>query len=250
MSDIIIAGSTYTEVPSILVPKVGGGFAEYTEDHSWMGKHPEFISTVYTLSTTLDKTDFDDWTASTTATTILASVNGTTFVADLSKYEYFIEWVWCVDDAHVAGATMKAMPLRSYGVFYQVINRRPYGLANFETETSSYNYCTALYTSAAYNIYHNTSGTKTWTTSLYGIYCANTAGTLSSTSSTSPTVTPKSPAITTRCNSSYFATARKAEIDSANTTIRVKGNVYRVDKDTSPLKNMFMNAIHLYNVPL
>ncbi len=31
MSDITIAGATYSDVPSILVPKVGGGFAEYTE---------------------------------------------------------------------------------------------------------------------------------------------------------------------------------------------------------------------------
>lgn len=31
MSDIQIAGATYNDVPSILVPKVGGGFAEYTE---------------------------------------------------------------------------------------------------------------------------------------------------------------------------------------------------------------------------
>lgn len=31
MSDIIIAGNTYTDVPKILVPKVGGGNAEYSE---------------------------------------------------------------------------------------------------------------------------------------------------------------------------------------------------------------------------
>lgn len=31
MSDITIAGATYNDVPSILIPKVGGGFAEYTE---------------------------------------------------------------------------------------------------------------------------------------------------------------------------------------------------------------------------
>ena len=31
MADIQIAGATFLDVPSILVPKVGGGFAEYTE---------------------------------------------------------------------------------------------------------------------------------------------------------------------------------------------------------------------------
>lgn len=31
MSDILIAGNTYTGVPSITIPKVGGGFATFTE---------------------------------------------------------------------------------------------------------------------------------------------------------------------------------------------------------------------------
>ena len=31
MSSLIIAGNTYPDVPSILVPKDGGGYAEYTE---------------------------------------------------------------------------------------------------------------------------------------------------------------------------------------------------------------------------
>lgn len=34
MSDIQIAGATFLDVPSILVPKVGGGYAEYTEGGS------------------------------------------------------------------------------------------------------------------------------------------------------------------------------------------------------------------------
>lgn len=251
MSDIIIAGSTYTEVPSILVPKVGGGFAEYTEEYSWMGKHCELIDDSLLTSTTyLKDTSYADWTASTTATVIKDSVNGKVVAIDLGNYDYMIEWLWCVDDVQTAGATMKAMPDRAYGAFYQNVNRRPYGLANFETETPSYNYCTNLYTSSAYNIYYNTSGNRSWTTTLYGVYCVNTAGTLSSTSSVTPNLTTKSPNITARCNASYFATARKPEIDINNTIIKIKGNLYRVEKNTSPIHKMFMTAVHMYNVPL
>lgn len=252
MSDIIIAGSTYTEVPSIIVPKSGGGTAQYNETnfHDWMGDNPEFLSTVFTQDIKLSATSFGTWTASTTAGTILASASGTVTKLDMSKYEYFLVWTWCIDIAQLSGATMKAMPDRTYGEFYQVIHQRPYGLANFETMNDAYNYCTAMFTSSQYNIYYNTSGTHTWTTTMYGVYCTNTAGTLSSTSSLTPNLTPNSPAITARCNASYFATARKTEIDVDNTTIKVVGKLYRVDRDSSPLKNMYMNAVHLYSHPL
>lgn len=253
MSDIIIAGSTYTEVPSILIPKVGGGFAEFAEgvSHTWMGDNCELIDdNLYTLDTTLDTTSFPTWTASTTAGTIKAAANGTVTKLDLKDYEYYLEWIWCIDVAQLEGATMKAMPDRTYGVFYQVAHQRPYGITNFETENDAYNYCTVLFTASEYNIYYNTSGNQSWTTSMYGVYCTNTAGTLSSTSSLTPNLTPKSPAITARCNSSYFATARKAEVDAENSTIKVVGKLYRVDRDSSVIKNMYMNAVHLYSHPL
>ncbi len=252
MADITIMGATYFDTPSVVFPTNSGGTAQYneTEFHTWMGDNPLFLGKVYSLDTTLDKTTFDTWSASTTAGTIQASENGTVTKIDLEHYEYFLEWLWCIDVAQLDGATLKAMPDRSYGAFYQVAHRRPYGLANFEIENVAYGYVTALYTGSQYYIYYNTSGNRTWTTTMYGVYGANTAGTLSSTSSATPNLTPKSPAITARCNASYFATGRKAEVDAENTTIKVQGNLYRVDKDTSPLKNMWKKAYHMYMNPL
>lgn len=253
MSDIIIAGATYPQVPSIVLPKSGGGQAQYneTEFHTWMGDNCTLLNnSLFSQDIKLSATSYGSWTASTTAGTILDAQNGTVTKIDLENYEYYIEWTWCIDLKQNDGATMKAMPDRTYGVFYQVVHKRPYGLASFETEADTYNYCTSMFTSSQYNIYYNTSGTHTWTTTMYGVYCTNTAGTLSSTSSLTPNLTPKSPAITARCNKSYFATDRKTEIDSANSTIKVVGKLYRVDRDSSPLKNMYMNAVHLYSHPL
>lgn len=253
MADITIMGATYFDTPSVVFPTNSGGTAQYneTEFHTWMGDNCELIDpNVYSLDTTLDTTSFPTWTASTTAGTVKATQNGTITKIDLEHHEYILEWLWDIDIKHLDGATLKAMPDRAYGAFYQVVHQRPYGIANFEIENDAYNYCTAMFTSSQYNIYWNTSGNQTWTTTMYGVYCVNTAGTLSSTSSLTPNLTPKSPAITARCNKSYFATARKQEIDSANSTIKVVGKLYRVDRDSSPIKNMYMNAIHLYSHPL
>lgn len=253
MANITLMGADYLDVPSIILPKTGGGTAQYNETqfHTWMGDNCTLLNNnLFSQDIKLSATSFDSWTASTTAGTILAAQNGTVTKIDLENYEYYIEWTWCIDLKQLEGATMEAMPDRTYGEFYQVVHQRPYGIANFEIENDAYNYCTAMFTSSQYNIYYNTSGTHTWTTTMYGVYCTNTAGTLSSTSSSTPNLTPKSPAITARCNKSYFATARKQEIDSANSTIKVVGKLYRVDRDSSPIKNMYMNAIHLYSHPL
>ena len=249
MADAVrgLTGTSGNLSPAAMTAAIKG----YVPPHDWMGRNCTLLDdSLYTATVYLKATSFPTWTASTTATAIKDSVDGKVVQVDLGNYEYILEWLWCVDDAQLAGATMKAMPDRSFGAFYQVVHRRPYGLANFETETSSYNYCTTLYTGSAYNIYYNTSGNRTWTTTMYGVYCVNTAATLSSTSSLTPNLTTKSPNITARCNASYFATDRKAEIDADNTTIKMQGNLYRVDPDTSPLKNMYMKALHLYNVPL
>ena len=136
--------------------------------HTWMGDNPELLSTVFTQDIKLSATSFGTWTASTTAGTILASASGTVTKLDMSKYEYFLVWTWCIDIAQLSGATMKAMPDRTYGEFYQVIHQRPYGLANFETMNDAYNYCTVLLTSSQYNIYYNT--TKTFSTSVLKDY--------------------------------------------------------------------------------
>lgn len=276
MADVSIWGASYSNVPAITLPKTGGGTALFYDDtgsqtitsnntydvtglaqvvvnvpNNWMGNNCDKLNfNPYVYQTTLDQTDFPTWTASTTATDMLAAQNIGGFVAATDYYDYIIEWLWCVDDAYLEGATLTAMPSRSFGAFYSVVHRRPYGLSNIETETPSYNYCTALYTSSVYTIYYNKSGNLSWTTSSYGAYCVNVVSTLSSTSSTSPTVTLMTPKITARCHSSYFATARKAYIDPKNTTIKMVGNIYRVDAGTSPLTNMYMNAVHLYSHPL
>lgn len=249
MADAVrgLTGASGNLSPADMTAAING----YVPPHDWMGRNCTLVDdSLYTATVYLKNTNFPTWTASTTATVIKDSVDDKVVQVDLGNYEYILEWLWCVDDAQLAGATMKAMPDRSYGAFYQVVHRRPYGQANFASETSSYNYCTALYTSAAYNIYYNSSGNISWTTSMYGVYCVNTAATLSSTSSLTPSLTTKSPNITARCHSSYFATDRKAEIDADNTIIKMKGNLYRVDLDTSPLKNMYMAAVHLYSTPL
>lgn len=221
------------------------------QPYDWMGDNVEFLQEFYRSKILLKDTSFPSWTPSKTASSIKATQNLSTISINLADYEYMIEWVWQMTAAYPAGQTLKTTPDRQIGAIYQTAHRRPYGLANFESENYAYNYVTALNTSAGYLIYYNSSGTKTWTTgNTYGIYCGSTIASISSTSANVVNLTPKTPAISTRCHDTYFSTTRAAEIDQNNTNIIICGRLYRMRVGSCALRNMYGNAIEIYNHPL
>lgn len=223
-----------------------------SNDYDWMGINPTFVGNVYKHKTLLKDSAFNSWTPSTTAkTNMIASSNGTVTALDLENYEYWLVWRWYADIQLNSGATKKAQVERQFGTLYTYVNYRPYGLANFETMTDTHGYVTNIFTGSSYTIYWNTSGTKTWTSNLtYGFYPANTASELSSATTLTPNLTPKSPSITVRCSSSYFATARAAEVDKDNSSITIRGDLYRVAHGSGSGGMFYRDALKMYNTPL
>lgn len=224
---------------------------DLSSDLCWMGANPEHIATIYQQQVTLSDTDFNGWTPSTTAKTIIASSALTSQSIDLVNYEYWLVWRWDYVPTFTSGATLKAQVNRECGTIFQNIYRRPYGLANFATMTDSYNYCTNVSVGSMHCIYYNTSGTLTWTTNIgYGIFSGATAATFGSTANTSTTLIPKTPIISARCSNTYLATARAAEIDQENSTVTITGDLYRVKQGSSLARFMYRDALHTYNNPL
>ena len=255
MPDIVLAGATYPDVPSVILPKSGGGTAQFydmSKNCSWMGLNAEKISDpLYSTTFKLSDTNYLTVEHTTSAKSILATTNRTTFVPDLSKYEYMIEWLWYTTMVYNDDQVYKACVERTYGAGYQLIMRRPYGLQNFVDQNWAYNYCTTDYSSCMYTIYWNTSGTKTWSTSGYAPYLSSiTAATLSSTSSNTPTVTVKRPVFSIKCHDSYFTVDNSNNVDTDKSTIKLIANLYRVDKNTSNLHYQWATACNMYNNPL
>lgn len=194
----------------------------------------EKISDLWTGELTLADTSYPTWTASTTATSILATTNLGTFTADMTNGKvYLIKWKFLFTAKHTEGATRKSTPIKMVQESWQIIYRRYNTLAQLRSATRpAYNAVTTQFTAPAYE-YYNASGTDTlYISATYGIYMTPQAATFSSTTANTPTVTYKRPVIYARCNSSYFATARKAEI-SADSTIKIKAELYRLKMSTS-----------------
>jgi len=234
-------------IPTLIYPGIYSGPLTVTPDHEQQVLHtsnllltsditiekipePVFVKKVYDSGEiALEDTLYNGWTPSTTAKDIMASVNGTTFTADMANYEYIIKWSFGFNAVTVSGATLKAQLLYEGADQYQYINRRPSSWANIQAINNNQNVCTTYFT-VPFIRYWNTSGTLTYTHSIsYGIYPGLTAATFSSTTSDTPTVTPKSPKVSARCSSTYFATSRAPQLDQEESKFHIVGEVWKYE---------------------
>ena len=197
---------------------------------STYAKRYELVERIYSDSFNLSTgTSFNSWTASTTAGSILATatLSSSAFNADLENYEYLLWWKIWIKIAHTSGATLKAIPVWEGMDVVQSIFRRPNSLATMASGTKAGNACVTQ-TTAPYMEYYNSSGTLTYTFSnSYGLYGTVQTATFSNATSLTPTVTPKRPILYARCSNTYFATGRKSQIDSANSTFYLTCDLYR-----------------------
>ena len=241
---IVLPSTGYTALSQVTV----NGF-----DYNWMGASPEFVSNIYPTKTyALSETGFNSWTPSTTALDIIAAQTlSPTYKVDFAQYEYLIRWRVNIHIALNSGATKKYQIEQTFGSLWQSLHRRPYGLADMTSITDSYNYCTTVLSGSNYVVYWNSSGTKTWTTTTsWGIYPTLTAATFSSTSSTTPNVTFKTPKITAKCNASYWTTARAGEVDKENSTVKIRGDLYRFKYGDGWTRQGYRDALEMYSTPL
>ena len=280
MADISLWGVDYTDVPGIELPKTGSGTAGFydvsndtvdaahlangytahasngslitgTADlYNWICAGAEFISEVYAPHEfALKDTSFNGWTPSTTAKTIKATTNVTTFVADFTQYEYMLKWLCEGSIVYDTGYTDVARTIRVSSVICQVLLRRPNSLANIASSNYAGNACITYRTSPLMEYWNDKgSHTYTWGAS-YGIYPAAAAATFSNSTATNPTVTVKTPTWSARCSGTYFSTTNAGKVNQTNSTFRMKGDLYRM-KIGSPERHIEEELVNLFNNPL
>lgn len=200
---------------------------------------PEFVQQIYDSGEiALEDTLFNGWTPSTTAKTIKSTANGSTFSGHFDEYEYILKWETSFQAVYNAGATLKAQVYWEGADQYQVLCKRPNSFANIQADNWNGNVCNTYFT-VPFIRYYNSSGSLTYTHAIsYGIYPALTAATFASSTNDVTTVTPKCPAMTARCSTTYFATARASELDQAESKFRIIGKLYRY-KIPGDVRNMY-----------
>ena len=251
MADVTVTykGTTISEISAsgTKTLKTGGKFCEdditlqYVKPSgtwNWMGKNPTLVSNYSPFTVALKDTDFASWTPSTTPKVILASADWGTFEADMANYDYIVKWTFETNLVYLQTATLKVTPQKQASIYCQSINRRSSNYTNFMSKTLNQNYYYPTFAAILAmqgTIYYNASGTISFAyhQGSYGFYQGMATPGFSNSTVDNPTVTLKRPTLNARCDTTYMATERAAEIDKINSTLTIKCEVYRVDKPAS-----------------
>lgn len=227
----ITADSGFDGLGTVNVNAIPSQYKDMSGDFAFIGVDAEWVNQIFNQSYKLQDTLYNGWTASTTAKAIVATQNiSTVYAADMENYEYLIRWRFRFERTGTEGATLKAVPDIECQEYTQMLIKRPSSLANIEADNFNGNSCVTFF-HAPLLIYYNASGARTYTwAATYGFYIGVNAATFSSSTSDTPNITFKTPTINARCNSTYFATTRAAEIDQTVTSMWMTGDLYRVRK--------------------
>lgn len=240
--NIQLLGATYPTVPSVLLPNDQNGMSEFfdmSDDMSWLGADATLVHEIDPITVALKDTDFNTWTPSTTAATVVASQTLSTasqkYVAtDLlldGGYNYINVWNMKLPVVYTGSPTNKALTVFSCGLLIQSMFRRYSSFANL-LDGNLNNGVAAQQTLATFERYYNSSSSLTYTNSAsYGFYFANVAPTISSATAQSPTITLKTPTMSARCSTTYLSTANAALVDKEKTKLTYTCKVYRVRQD-------------------
>lgn len=240
--NIQLMGATYPTVPSVLLPNDQSGMSEFfdmSDDMSWLGADATLVHEITPITVALKDTDFNTWTPSSTAATVVASQTlsaasqkyvATDLLLD-GGYNYINVWNMKLPVVYTGSPTNKAKVVFSCGLLVQAMFRRYSSFANLLDDNLN-NGVTAQQTLATFERYYNSSSSLTYTNSAsYGFYFANVAPTLSSATAQSPTITLKTPTMSARCSTTSLSTANAALVDKENTKLTYTCKVYRVRQD-------------------
>lgn len=268
--NITLFGENYSDVPSVILPQTSGGTARFddasvtTATAGDVARGKIFLSSDGAITTGLalgylppsaelvaeheetinlsSDTDWDSWTPSTTAHTLLAA--GTTrgsgsYTIGSSAYQNkaVIGIAHAYTDVVFKDGTTMA---KAFATGRQVICVSHYAPIKLIDYTNDY-YGTPQ-TGVNYRNLYWTSATATalYTSSTYGIGLSGSISlSVSSNTGTSRVVGYTRPTLTARCSSTYFSTACAAAIDSAKTNTYIKTKIWLIDKEDCIMYQMF-----------
>ena len=241
--NVSLQGADYPDVPKVILPKTGGGNAEF-----WYDMKPTVIRPDAELvqTYTYDKKAVADLELTlpgytTTATTLLASSNlSPTVSVDTTTHSFFVVERFLTIPEYSVTSKAKGRAEYTYCVYIYELARIPANTIKTIVDptkmiTSATNMISTL---SSYRLLYWTSGTaiSLYGSNGYGCYQTPTAPSLSGT-----TLTIKSPALALRGSTTYFTSTYM----NALTDIRYQYiiDVYKAPKEAMSLDGWITNSL-------
>ena len=205
-------------------------------EYAWLGFGATLIGT-QEWDLPVSSTSYSSWTASTSASNILAAETSNHFSYTYNRETESLVFVQTAttDYEYVSGATLKAIPKRTVKVDIAMAIGAPSTLTQHLNNTLGTQ--TYVATGSLHRTQYYDSSSNQGISTAYGIYPAGPTIT-SSYSNGTVTAGFRRGIVYARCNSTVFATARKPDIDTA-TKIHFKIDVYKVPKANNMISTVF-----------
>ena len=251
MSDIVIAGNTYSDVPKIIVPKAGGGNAEYSEGGGTINLQATVLRPDATLIKVWSADDLVvedlEWTIpsySTSSKTLhTGAALSTTYSLDYS-YNWFIVEKFLLTPVYSTSALAKGKPTYNASAYF-------YEISEFPGDTFSYGGKTVTTRSVTTNArgsvirqpyYSSTSALSVYTAGSYGFGASAVAPSISS-----GTLTVSDPTITMRGSTTYLTSAVWGTVTDIRRQYRIE--LWRSPKDSYGVDGWegYQTVMHIVN---
>ena len=221
--------------------------------YGWIAPDTQYVGKLYEWNGTLNDTTYSTFAASSTPTssqTILTSASNVAnfTIPDRTQETYYVLTIWDMNFVYNSGATMSAAPVRyTYMGIYDYYNY-PSSAEIINGSTVYSMYTTGPICSLYYLKYYNTSGVFTTQQTNYGPAYSTSQSSWSTTASgNSVTVNLNRPVVSARCHSSYFATDRISEINTAQSTIKYRLDLFKGPIQYDLLRGRYSLLMNIYD---
>lgn len=228
--------------PTGFISAISGISTGSTVIPNWRGHEVTLLNeNIYNQSFKLNTTTYPNWTPSTSSSIIKDAENVSTTVSniDLANYDYYVQTTGHIEFVYPNGTSVLGGSLEGFYNGYYIITSNQGSASNLASNT----YAGAAYfgTALPLILYTNTSGNNAVTYSGYGIYFTHSQPSLSGT-----TLTVKTPVIRAATNAQVFSSNMASALDTANTTITVKINIYRCNSKSAYYGGLQKELIDMY----
>ena len=210
----------------------GGSSGQY----AWLGEDAEKVGVVINKVINLkNDTDYDNWTASTTATTLIAASTDPDYTlnANIAGYDYCFITKGFIEPVYLSGTPLTYTTKRVCQYHLQYFYGYPSYTTTADVQADFASTFTGLNSATVgfVQYYYNSAGSVVSRSATQcGCLYMSTYPTIQGggVSDGIVSITYKLPAFNAKCDSSRFSTERKAQVDSENTNYNLTVELYRV----------------------
>ena len=229
------------DIPSFLFGLNSGVQSVGYPKNGELGRNASVLHSYDVAKVFLKDSGFNDWTPTTTETTLDNGVAYDAITLDTTKNDFIVINKWHTHFEYAEDAEEKSRIEDLYANIAFGIIGYPNTIANMGTETISAILVDSSYIGANIIDYYNSSGTHAITSGAAGVYPSWLTPTASVTG-----IIAKTPTVKAKCGTASFSTTSAGKVDKTKSYYEYQIEIWKTDKWTSLFGKLIENSVKMW----